>query len=303
MLNNVAPWSEPDYCLSDSWYLANDAWFMIIAFVFVEKYHRSKEIFYTYLTFLTISVLAIQISLIFKHSFSASYLTFNDEYWTVYYKKPFTHIHAFNIGMLLGCLFFDYKQNQLEQDSQVLKLTTAIRESNKNSLLCFFGGIFVQLLVLVLNKSNNSSPAKNELWNMVFLILSRPLFIAGFSLIVMPILLENAQFTSLKEILSHKQWIPYSRLSFGVFLCNSVFMQFRQFNLAHGEWIQTFNLNLLFCAFLTISFIFSGLTYIIFEAPLANLLYAFSVSKHTRIEQQETAKKKKKKRVVKEALI
>jgi hypothetical protein len=36
------------------------------------------------------------------------------------------------------------------------------------------------------------------------------------------------------------------------------------------------------------------------EAPMANLLYAFSVSKHTKIEQQDTGKKKRKKRVVKD---
>lgn len=60
MLNNVYPWSEPDYCLNDSWYLANDVWFMLISLNMVEKYLKNKKLFFIQMGLLTVVVLGIQ---------------------------------------------------------------------------------------------------------------------------------------------------------------------------------------------------------------------------------------------------
>ena len=53
MLNNVYPWSEKDYCLSDSWYIANDVWFMIFALHMIEKYYKSKRFFFAWVLAMT----------------------------------------------------------------------------------------------------------------------------------------------------------------------------------------------------------------------------------------------------------
>jgi len=52
-------------------------------------------------------------------------------------------------------------------------------------------------------------------------------------------------------------------------------MQYRTYNQQYGEWGQKFNVFLYFIAFLTLSFMFSILTFLFVEAPLANVLNEF----------------------------
>ena len=46
---------------------------------------------------------------IIKNDLSASYFTYKDEYWTVYYEKPFVRVPAYLIGIAFGCSYFSYK--------------------------------------------------------------------------------------------------------------------------------------------------------------------------------------------------
>jgi len=46
MINNVIPLVEKDYCLSDSWYIANDIWFMFISLIVIEKYYKNQKMFF-----------------------------------------------------------------------------------------------------------------------------------------------------------------------------------------------------------------------------------------------------------------
>jgi peptidoglycan/LPS O-acetylase OafA/YrhL len=79
----------------------------------------------------------------------------------------------------------------------------------------------------------------------------------------------------IRAILGHNYFAPYARLTFGVFLSHSVFMQFNIFNLQNGLWAQRMQTNLDFFAYLATSFIFSSLTFVFIESPFANLLNDF----------------------------
>lgn len=60
MVNNMVPWRENDFCLSDSWYLANDFWFMIFALMLIDHYYKHKKVFYGLLLVFCIFCFAIQ---------------------------------------------------------------------------------------------------------------------------------------------------------------------------------------------------------------------------------------------------
>jgi hypothetical protein len=53
-------------------------------------------------------------SVIFANSLSVSYFTYKDEYWTIYYVKPYARISTFLIGVVAGCSFFTYKKENPE---------------------------------------------------------------------------------------------------------------------------------------------------------------------------------------------
>ena len=82
------------------------------------------------------------------------------------------------------------------------------------------------------------------------------------------------------NVCKHSYWAPYARLTYGVFLSNSIFMEFRIFNLEQGIWADVFNTFLYFFAFITLSFCFSFLTFLFVEAPFANILNEFIRAKH-----------------------
>lgn len=83
--------------------------------------------------------------------------------------------------------------------------------------------------------------------------------------------------------MSHKYFVPYAKLTYGVFLCNTILMQYRVFNLENGVWAQVFETNLLVAAYLAFSFAFSFITYLLVEAPMANILNDFLRTKVAKV--------------------
>jgi len=242
----------------------------------IRRFYTNKKFFYIQAIVMSLICLVIQTIQITSNDFSASYFTSNDEYWTMYYKKPFPHFHSYNIGLVVGCNMFTWKY-QTESQGVWQRLFKNLQEANIKSLISLGVGLVTMLVVLILNKTNNNNPDPSFAWNLIFLLISRPLYILGFVAAVVPLLVGNKGLRGITKILSHKYWIPYSRLTYGVFLCNTILMQFRVFNLQHGDWVQQFNLNLLFMSFLTLSFLFSTFTYLVVEAPMACLLNTFFV--------------------------
>lgn len=53
--------------------------------------------------------LTIQLVVICTNDLMASYLVDQDEYWSDYYYKPYTRIHGYLIGIMLGCEYFKFK--------------------------------------------------------------------------------------------------------------------------------------------------------------------------------------------------
>ena len=73
----------------------------------------------------------IQTSVILANDLSVSYFTYNDEYFTIYYVKPYARIPAFLLGMLVGCLYFSYKKEPVEQS----KVSKAIEHAKNSNLM------------------------------------------------------------------------------------------------------------------------------------------------------------------------
>mmetsp|Transcript_4385 Transcript_4385/g.7426 ORF Transcript_4385/g.7426 Transcript_4385/m.7426 type:complete len:91 (-) Transcript_4385:398-670(-) len=87
--------------------------------------------------------------------------------------------------------------------------------------LCCAAGLILQFLVLTVEKIVNSRPKGiSFVGNFLFLIFARPLYVVGFCLFFLPIVVQNEATKPLRQFLSNKYWLPFSRLTYGVFLCN-----------------------------------------------------------------------------------
>jgi len=109
--------------------------------------------------------------------------------------------------------------------SKLEGLYTIIKYQNTTALLCMILGLIIMFMVLSFNKLINLNPdGVSFVWSFIYLLISRPCYTIGFALFIMPIILENPIFNSMKQFLSSNYWVPYVRLTYGVFLANSVFM-------------------------------------------------------------------------------
>jgi hypothetical protein len=128
----------------------------------------------------------------------------------------------------------------------------------------------------VINTSPNDVA---EFPNMVYLLVHRPLFISGFTMTILPVLVAppKTPCRPMRDLLSHAFWVPFSRLSYGAFLSHGIWMQFRDFNAERGTWGCGFDAFLFFLAYLTFSFLFSFITMMIWEQPIASMWYEFVV--------------------------
>ena len=85
----------------------------------------------------------------------------------------------------------------------------------------------------------------------------------------------------MRDLLSHSFWVPFSRLSYGALLSHGIWMQFRDFNTERGTWGCGFDAFLFFLAYVTFIFLFSFITSMIWEQPIAAIWYEFVVKSRT----------------------
>jgi peptidoglycan/LPS O-acetylase OafA/YrhL len=183
--------------------------------------------------------------------------------------------------MLLGCNYFTYKYERDEDGnelhpSKLSNLFTAMKEDNKIMLICNGSGSLLMFILCAFCKTVNLDGDNISITGtLIYLLFSRPLYIFGFSLYVMPYILKNRMIGMIRSMLVHRHFVLYAKLTYGVFLSNTIFMQYRSFNLENGIWAQVFETNMSFVANLAFSFGFSLVTYLLVEAPFSNILNDF----------------------------
>lgn len=121
---------------------------------------------------------------------------------------------------------------------------------------------------------NDTPNGVSQFTNLLYLLLHRPLFIAGFSLCLFPVLL-NPALAPLRALLAHPFWAAPSRLTYGALLSHGIWMQFREFNSERGTWACGLDAFLFFLAFAAFSFLFSAATAVAWEMPVANMWREF----------------------------
>ena len=71
--------------------------------------------------------------MILTNDLVASYLADQDEYWSVYYYKPYTRIHGYLIGIFLGCEYFKYKYQCPNTDGNLADSVSDMSDSVKKT--------------------------------------------------------------------------------------------------------------------------------------------------------------------------
>ncbi|CDW91686.1 UNKNOWN [Stylonychia lemnae] len=270
-LNNLIPWNQDDTCMDWTWYLANDMQFYLLIPLFVKLYYNNRKWFFIiFAIFLSFSMI-VQIGVIAANDLSASYFTYKDEYFTIYYVKPYSRLPSFLFGVLGGCAFYTFK-NEDPESMRVSKVFQALLYAKPKAIAShILGTILMILMSIFLQIMNNTPNGSSNAINILFLVFGRMLFIIGFSMQIFPILVGSPVFQPIRLVLSHDLITPFSRLSYGAFLSHAIFMQFREYNVERGQWACAFDAFLMFLAYTSLAFLYSLWISLLFDFPLASL--------------------------------
>jgi len=72
-----------------------------------------------------------------------------DEYWTLYYFKPFSRIHSYMIGVFLGTSYFTYKceEKRIQKPNVIVQYIQSaflkIKENNMLGTLSVLSGLLI----------------------------------------------------------------------------------------------------------------------------------------------------------------
>ena len=186
------PWSGQDTCLPWTWYLANDFQFFLAVPWLAQLYYnrQRRRRFYYVLAGLFGVCTIIQMSIILANSLSVSYFTYKDEYWSIYYVKPYSRLPVFLIGVIAGCSYFTFKKEEGGADNYLIpKILQALQYSPGRATISTIVGFGIMLLMCAFMQLINNSPNDVAVFsNMIYLLVHRPLFIAGFSMVIFPVL-------------------------------------------------------------------------------------------------------------------
>jgi hypothetical protein len=72
-------------------------------------YYNSRRKFWMSIGLLWFTSALLSSIVIVKNEFSASYFTYKDTYWTVFYEKPWARLPAYLVGIICGCSYYSYK--------------------------------------------------------------------------------------------------------------------------------------------------------------------------------------------------
>ena len=218
-LNNIIPWQGDDNCMNWTWFIACEMQFFLLVPFLVSAYYYNRHRFWIMILVIWSAASITSLVIIVQNDLSASYFTYNDEYWTIYYQKPYTRLPAYLIGLIFGCHYFSFKhenseqefyQNQarrrnLEEDDDPTILNSELRpmpdnllistfhklqDSNIAGLIAVLMGIAVKMILVSIVVQINKEPIDaNPFSNLIFLLFQRPVFVIGGSLAIMPFIL------------------------------------------------------------------------------------------------------------------
>lgn len=127
-INNFYPGKPGDSCISWTWYLPNDFQFFLLQPLFVWLfYHRRKLGLIVFAGLQTVCWIATMI-ILFVYDFSSSYKGATDDYWYIYYHKPWCRIGPYMVGLLSALILYSFK-NETRSESAIKRFSDVIDKS------------------------------------------------------------------------------------------------------------------------------------------------------------------------------
>ena len=210
-------------CLIWSWYLANDMQFFLITPWLVIFYKKLPKQCIVAIIAIIICSIGVQSYVVYHYDLSVSYFyKSKGEFFEDYYVKPYNRINAYLLGIIIAWMYFEWKDKK-SQDSTINKLTRSWVDNVVLKWVLIFVGLAITFVCVALHYVFNHDWERIVTWhNVLYIIVSRPLFVIGLLLVIYPVMLGKEK--NLFAILGAPFWNVLAKLTYGAYMFHCIIL-------------------------------------------------------------------------------
>ncbi len=204
-------------CLVWTWYLATDMQIFPVVALLTVLYHKNKKLCIGAVAALCVVSIVAQIGVISHYELSVAYFyPSSGDLIQDYYSKPWCKVTSYLIGMILAWMYMAWRSPE-QQDSAATELTRKWLDSGVAKYVLLILGLGITYLCVAFQYIFNHNYASLQTWhNVIFIVLSRPLFLVGVVLAIYPAMLGKEPVVG--KILGAPFWNAMAKLSYGAFM-------------------------------------------------------------------------------------
>eukprot|EP00118_Oscarella_pearsei_P014025 m.117361 g.117361 ORF g.117361 m.117361 type:complete len:351 (+) comp37611_c0_seq14:1070-2122(+) len=271
-INNFYPKHWADKCMLWTWYLSVDTQLYVLGSIFIIiAYRFGMAGALASFLIATIGTLSTILGLTIKYSFPANSQgiaaapdSLEDTYTGTHYDRvvyqPFyTRAAPFLIGLLTGYLLAKKHQFRFMNQAYAIFLWVS----------AFAMGLTVVYGLYGFN--NHDYPESLSVLYLTFYT-----FLWGLSLAIVVYLCANEYGGAANEFLSWKGWLPFSRLSYGVYLVHPLLLFYSALTRRQPVYLDVTSTVFLYVGVVGLAHLFSALLFLCIECPAAALERMFN---------------------------
>ena len=262
--------------------------FLLIPWIVI-LYRKSTILTYCFLGLLATGSTIAQGILCYKYNLSLNFVRFNDYYFKYYYYYPYTRINPFLVGIIIGLMYAVYRDEKIFPKNNILKrLMLYIRESTYTRYIMYLFAFNITFWISFLPYWMTNYP---DSWTQasdgIFLVLSRPSFVFGVGLFVLPVLVGRGK--PLLRVFGFPLLNSLSKLVYAAYMLHCVFIELTRYGLKRAVYLSQFQIFIEACGYVCMSFGLALLVSLLFELPFGNLERLFLMGRGSARGKMKTA--------------
>ena len=261
-------------CLIWSWYLANDMQFFLITPILIVFYNKYSKYTLYVIAAICVGSVGAQIYVVSHYDLSVSYFyEAKGDLFEDYYVKPYDRINAYLLGIVGAWAYYIWKDDK-QKDATINVWTRKWIDNPYIKYTLIVIGIAITYVCVALQYVFDHYWRDIKVWhNVVYIIVSRPLFVIGLLMVIYPAMLGREK--NLFAILGAPFWNSLAKLTYGAYLFHVIFVISEKSGEYHSTYYTIMRVFFFATHIWILSYLFSLVLSLFIELPISQLEKAF----------------------------
>ncbi len=258
-------------CMAWLWYVQNDMQFFLLAPLIMLIFSRGKRWGFFVIVSLCIVSLAVQTSIIsyYKFSLSSTKLDLQHDMSTITFIKPYCRFLTYAMGMIVY-LMYEEPNDPVNGIGPFICLKRVIYEHNTlRHVIYAIGTVIMCICIYGFYFMDHYPDTWGTTFGMVHMVVVRPLFILGLTMVVYPVLIGRGKV--ILAIFGHYIFNPIAKVTYGTYMLHLPLIGVARFITVQGRFYRPLESILSAVGIIFMSYVFSTVVTMIYDFPTMRL--------------------------------